>query len=218
MVNWERLRADSTADALIWIAFVIFWMIAQVIGARKKQQRRQARSSPQPPPLERRAPVINEDLRELIETLTGKRLPGGAEVLEGEELEPDIETPLPPIRPRKPAAPRPAPAMKAAPQPPPPPPRAAEKEPAAILPDAEAVRRASEAVRRQAIAQLRTVFPRCRIGPAQAQRLPTMPLGGDRQYRHRVAPSIRRAFADRDAIRKIVIGQAVLGPPAGLRM
>jgi hypothetical protein len=45
-----------------------------------------------------------------------------------------------------------------------------------------------------------------------------MPLGGDRQYRHRVAPSIRRAFADRDAIRKIVIGQAVLGPPAGLRM
>ena len=70
-MNLEIVRADSGADAVIWLVLGVFWLIAQAIS----KLRGGSRPPPRPPPIESDERSIEEDLRTLFEQISGQQQP-----------------------------------------------------------------------------------------------------------------------------------------------
>lgn len=68
-MNMEIVRADSGADAVIWLVLGVFWLIAQAIS----KLRGGSRPPPRPPPIESDERSIEEDLKTLFEQISGQQ-------------------------------------------------------------------------------------------------------------------------------------------------
>jgi hypothetical protein len=67
----EIVRADSGADAVIWLVLGVFWLIAQGIAKLRGGKG----SPPQPPPIITGDRSIEEDLKTLFEQISGQQQP-----------------------------------------------------------------------------------------------------------------------------------------------
>jgi hypothetical protein len=70
-MTMEIVRADSGADAVIWLVLGIFWLIAQGIA----KLRGGTRAPPRPPPIITDDHSIEEELKTLFEQINGQQQP-----------------------------------------------------------------------------------------------------------------------------------------------
>jgi hypothetical protein len=70
-MTMEIVRADSGADAVIWLVLGVFWLIAQGIA----KLRGGSRTPPRPPPIIAGDRSIEEDLKTLFEQISGQQQP-----------------------------------------------------------------------------------------------------------------------------------------------
>ena len=69
-MTMEIVRADSRADAVIWLVLGVFWLIAQGISKLRGGNR-----PPRPPPIITGERSIEEDLKTLFEQISGQQQP-----------------------------------------------------------------------------------------------------------------------------------------------
>jgi hypothetical protein len=69
-MTMEIVRAESGADAVIWLVLGVFWLIAQGIAKLRGGSR-----APRPPPIVTGDRSIEEDLKTLFEQISGQQQP-----------------------------------------------------------------------------------------------------------------------------------------------
>lgn len=212
------VKADSGADKIIWILLAVFWVIAQLLTKGRGKG-----SLPQPPPAPPRpGPSIEDDLKQLFETIS--RTAGGAEA--GPKSPPP--PPPAPMRPI-PYGFRPKPATS------PPPQRrpirtrlvpteaarvtsARPQEPSTAAPAPEALRPMSAASLTETAMSHRAqpgsmTIPLSKVLPSAGHsfKLPAMSIATGILYARGTHGN--RVFRGRGALRRAVISRIVLGPP-----
>jgi hypothetical protein len=204
--------AASGAEMLIWLIVGIIWLVFQgLAAANKKKSPPDDETRPTPSP--RRDEVQGDELRELIETLTGRKPPMQADEDEEEEP-PALPRPAPkPVVVRKVTLPPPrvvqAQRRAGAPVPPPvpapPPVPQPVVEPVPVM-DAHLVF-AQAAMTREALRLaplLKMKWPR-----SEFQRL------GGAAKRTSTATRLKRQLLGHAALRQAMVSRIVLGPPGG---
>jgi hypothetical protein len=221
-------------DVVIWLAAGAFWLISQIVAARKAKEKKD-RAASRPPPAG--APGASPAADELAEIF--KRL--GATVPGTPPAPPPAPRPVAPptaaLRPRPPPAPRQA--MKIPPRPPPAPARQAPRvQPEIARRLARAKREAAEAARlveaeQQALnaivpgVQSRAgetraldtatrhtgaILPRLYAMSMRLANLPALPMPGLDRTHHTQTP-LRTRLHGRREVREALIAQAFLQPP-----
>jgi hypothetical protein len=226
-------------DILIWLAAGAFWLISQIVAARKAKEKKDRAASSRPPPAG--APGASpapDELAEIFKRL-GANIPGT----------PPVPRPAPTASPPRPAPaaaprPRPAPASRQAVQIPPRAPPAPARQAPRVQPEiarrlARARQEAAEAARLAAEAEqqvLNAIVPgvQSRAGETRAldtatrhtgailprlyamsmrlSNLPALPMPGLDRTHHTQTP-LRTRLHGRREVREALIAQAFLQPP-----
>ena len=209
-------------DSIVYIIIVIFWVLANV--SRQKKRRRDLEEMPnEPPPIPRGGRPMDDELREMIETLTGQKLD-----------RPQAPTPPPLVEhPPGPRAPQPSPSqlskhvrpdrdrrhVRRQPASPPPTPaaatavRAAQAEQSARL---EVLSNASAAAANVQTAMTMTIKTVAnRMKPIN---LPSLRMGvsGGEHLGHARPLVSASDLKDPETLRRAVIFQTIVGPPKAL--
>ncbi len=199
----EIFRADSGADAIIWLVLAVFWLIAQAIS----KMRGGSRPPPRPPPIESGERSIEEDLRTLFEQISGQQ---------------QAPPPLPPPPVSKPMKPVPYGAGKRHSRPP----TVKQKAAVRVPPAQQVVSQLPSAIADapQEIHEIRAL-PRARSRGGMFKEstfafnaiktpLPTLlPLGVTAEER---GAQLRELVKGRRQLKRAMINQIVLGPPRAL--
>lgn len=216
------IAAGIGVEGIIWLIILIFWGIAQAIQKSR-------RSGPGAPP--RRAPIpIDDDLREMLEQLTGQPSAPPRPTTRTLTLEEDVDEeapappppPPPPIRARAPTLAQqrhrhPAPPPPARTRPAPPSPPAIRPQDEAAYADltpsisAEHFAEAGAALR----SGLNAPGLSMRMKGMSLQGMATMPSGS--MARQRGRPMLDLAELKNPAtLRRAVLAKVILDPPRGL--
>ncbi len=204
--------AASGFELLVWLIVGLIWLVFQGLAAAKKKSS-QGEGEEQPPlrPPPHKEEVPGDELRELIETLTGRKPPMQAE--DDEEAEPPAlprpaprpvivrKMTLPPQRRTAVAAARPAPP----PIPPPVPELVATPEPAPVL------------TAQMVFAQAEMTREALRLAPLMKMKWPRSQLQrlGGAAKRTADAARLKRQLLGHAALRQAMVSRIVLGPPGG---
>lgn len=215
------IAAGIGIEGIIWLIILIFWGIAQAV-----QKSRNARRPGGPAAPGRPAAPFDDELREMLEQLSGRSAaPERGEFVEEIELEDERPAPPPPPRPKPPPPPRreprpPRPVQHAHARPPQRPSRPLPPieplEPGAIPEMAAAISAEDFAA---ASASLRSGLNApglsMRMKGMRMQGIATMPSGNP-SGRHGAPLLTLRDLRDERQLRRAILAKAILDPPRGL--
>ena len=193
--------AASGFDALVWLIVFMVWLVFQGMAS---MGRKKPPSPTERPPPEEEPPLrpSRDELRELLETITGQKVET-TEAEEGEEEAPALPRPVPPPPVRKTVLPPPRPMVRAAVPPPVPAPASALPPPAEAHPVYAATTTTREALR---------------LAPLMRMQWPRSPLfnlsitAATRAGQH---SPLRRRLRGHAALRQAMVSRIVLGRPIG---
>ncbi|HMP77339.1 MAG TPA: hypothetical protein PKE12_13675 [Kiritimatiellia bacterium] len=231
MTTHLPIAAGIGIEGIIWLIILIFWGIAQTI-----QQSRRKRPGAPPPPGGRPASPIDEDIREMLEQLSGRTTSRPAErEFEVELDEDDLPARPPPVR-AQPPPPPPPPPRPTAPRPVQRPPVRVSERKAAPRPAyrPEPIRPIEPVFTHGAIADVKAMISAEDFAAASAassglnspglsmrmkgmsfQGMATMPSGLTGRARG-VPEFAPEELLDRKALRKAILTKIILDPPPAL--